>query len=106
MVWKSSHLSMVTVAKAESMWYLSAVSPFLAFFSSSFSTACAARPVDWCVTDGCSASIWFSMNLPVRVLDHAEAVRHHLDLARGRAVAHVVERHDRLAEELLQSRAG
>jgi hypothetical protein len=38
--------------------------------------------------------------LPVRVLHHAVADRHHLDLAERRAVAHVVERDLRLAEEL------
>jgi len=31
-------------------------------------------------------------SFPVGVLDDAEAVRHHLDLALGRSVAHVVER--------------
>ena len=45
MVWKLSHLSMVTVANAESMWYERA-SPAFAFFAISFSTSCAARPVD------------------------------------------------------------
>ena len=60
MVWKLSHLSMVTVANADSMWYDSGASPAFAFFAMLFSTSCAARPVDWCVTDGCSASSWFS----------------------------------------------
>jgi hypothetical protein len=41
-------------------------------------------------------------DLPVRVLDDAEAVRHHLDLALGRAVAHVVESHYGFAQEVFQ----
>ena len=43
--------------------------------------------------------------LPVRLLDHAVAHRHDLDLAHRRAVAHVVERDLGLAEELQQRRA-
>src|SRR5260221_9009165 len=62
MVWKSSHLSMVTVANAERMWYESGAAPPFAFFARIFSTSRAARPVDWCTTDGCSASSWFSRN--------------------------------------------
>src|SRR5215471_18546452 len=45
------------------MWYLSGTWPFFAVFSSTFSTSCAARPVDWCVTEGCSASSWFSRKI-------------------------------------------
>ena len=43
--------------------------------------------------------------LPVRLLDHAVADRHDLDLADRRAVAHVVEGDLRVAEELQQRRA-
>jgi len=43
-------------------------------------------------------------DLPVGVLDHAEAVRHDLDLALGRAVADVVEGDLRAPEELEQPR--
>ena len=48
-------------ANADSMWYDSGASPLLGL--DSFSTSCAARPVDWCVTDGCSASSWFSRKI-------------------------------------------
>src|SRR5437879_6876469 len=44
-------------------------------------------------------------DLPVRVLDHAEAVRNDLDLAFGRAVADVVESDLRAPEKLDQPRA-
>ena len=43
--------------------------------------------------------------LPVRVLDHAVADRHDLDLAERRAVAHVVEGDLRFAEEFDERRA-
>ena len=42
--------------------------------------------------------------LPVRVLHHAVADRHHLDFADGRAVAHVVEGNAGLAQKLRQRR--
>ncbi len=44
-------------------------------------------------------------DLPVRMLDHAEAGRHDLDLALGRAVAHVVERDARVAQEFVERRS-
>ncbi len=43
-------------------------------------------------------------DLPVRVLNHAEAVGHHFHLALRRAVAHVVEGNPRFTQELLQRR--
>jgi hypothetical protein len=43
--------------------------------------------------------------LPVRLLDHAVAVRHHLDLAFGGAVAHVVEADPGGTEPLDERRA-
>ena len=39
-------------------------------------------------------------DLPVRLLDDAEAVGHDLDLALRRAIAHVVERHDGFTQKV------
>src|SRR5216684_1451231 len=93
---------MVTVAKAESMWYESGALPVR--FSICFSTSC---PAGGLMHHGGMQRVELVLeeDLPVGVLDDTETVGHDLHLALGGAVAHVVEGDTRGAEELGERRA-